>query len=184
MTSTPPSWPTTCAGRGGRDELADDGRRRVGQQHHGRGVRPDRIDPPGQRAAGGDDDVADLDPVVAALAEVTTRRNSDDSRAMTSAATVSWSNPARSWSSAVSCSFSRADLVVQPTVSMVSRSFSARSAALSTRSRSISAIAAPIDAMPPATPSRAPWIGPEGEPDAALDVADDAGSTRTPSAAG
>ena len=57
------------AGRGVGRQLADDRRLAVGQQDDLGAVRPDLGHPAGERAAGGDDDVADLDPVVAALVE-------------------------------------------------------------------------------------------------------------------
>jgi len=76
---------------------------------------------------------------------------------MTDAAVVLKVKPARSWSSAVSESFSRR-ISSSRAFSVESRSFSARRAALSMRSRSISAIAAATEA--------------EGEADAVLDVAD------------
>ncbi len=92
-----------------------------------------------------------LIPAFEPLSSPITRRNSEDSREMTPAATVLWSKPAWSWSIPVRISFSRRTSSDDARCSADSRSFSSRSAALSTRSRSISAIAFPIDAMPPAT---------------------------------
>ncbi len=50
---------------------------------------PTLDDAAGERAAGRDDDVAGLIPASVPLSIVTSRRNSDDSRAMTVAAAVS-----------------------------------------------------------------------------------------------
>ena len=89
---------------------------------------------------------------------VTIRRNSDDSRAMTSAATVLYSNAFWSWSRPVRTLVLALDLLGR-TFSVVSRSFSCRSVVLSLWSRSISPIAETTLETPDATPSTAPWIG-------------------------
>jgi hypothetical protein len=102
-------------------------------------------------------------PAFVPLSSPTTRRNSDDSREITLAATVWNSNPARICRRAVSCSFSRR-ISCSRAFSAASRSFSSRSEPLSTRRRSISAIDAPMDAIVPATESSAPWIGRNAKP--------------------
>ncbi len=99
------------------------------------------------------------------LSSTTSRRNSDDSRAITDAAVVVKSNPARSWRSAVRESFSRR-ISSSRAASVVSRSFSARRAALSMRRRSISTMAAATEATLPAALSSAPWIGRNAKPTA------------------
>ena len=113
------------ARRGVRGQLADDGRARVGQQHDLRDRRSDIGHPAGQRAAGRHHDVADRDAVVGAVVEDDQAPESEDSRAMTDAAVVLSSRPARSCRSAVSCSFSRW-ISWRRAFSLVSRSLSAR----------------------------------------------------------
>ncbi|MEJ7696363.1 MAG: hypothetical protein WKF78_07060 [Candidatus Limnocylindrales bacterium] len=55
--------------RGARSDLADDRRGRVGHEHDGRAVRADLGDPPGQRATTGDHDITHRDPVIGALVQ-------------------------------------------------------------------------------------------------------------------
>ena len=150
--------PDDLAGREARLELADDRRALVGDQDDIGEVRPELDDPAGQRPALGDDDVALLDAVVAALADrdqpPELRRLAGDD--LGGGRPVL--EPVLELEQAGQEVVLALDLLAR-SFSRVSRSFSARSAVLSEWSRSISPTDPTTPATPEATPSSAPWTG-------------------------
>ena len=145
-----------------------------------REVRPDLDDPPGERPAGRDHDVADLDAASVPWSIVIRRRNSDDSRAMTCAATVSNVSAAAQLEERGQRLVLAAELDQARVLGGEPLVLRDAAAGCASRSWSISVIASTIEAAPRPTSANAACTGRNAKASAALDLAHDRASTRTP----